>query len=179
MDVLLRTLVYYVGGVSLYDLAPAARQRVRVQQAVAPSEPQQPCACALILEHAGELPLQLGVGVAAQPELSRRWLHVDEMTGGRAPPRVLLSRALRRRRVHAPPVVYGSFWDFPGRRPQMRPGTAPLARPTGPAAGDSGGAGKGKDAKGGKGGKVSNWLGIGKLRAGFEGGSGVGCDGCY
>ena len=56
-------------------------------------------------------------------------------------------------RVHAPPVVFGSFWDFPGRRPQMRPGTAPLARMSGPAAGD-GGATKGKDAKGGKGGKV-------------------------
>ena len=22
-------------------------------------------------------------------------------------------------RVHAPPVVYGAFWDFPGRRPQV------------------------------------------------------------
>lgn len=58
-------------------------------------------------------------------------------------------------RVHAPPVVYGAFWDFPGRRPQMRPGTAPLARMSGPAAGEVGGtpAGKGKDAKGGKGAK--------------------------
>mmetsp|Transcript_57076 Transcript_57076/g.92345 ORF Transcript_57076/g.92345 Transcript_57076/m.92345 type:complete len:134 (+) Transcript_57076:196-597(+) len=58
-------------------------------------------------------------------------------------------------RVHAPPVVYGAFWDFPGRRPQMRPGTAPLARMSGPAAGESGApagkGGKGKDAKGAKG----------------------------
>ena len=57
-------------------------------------------------------------------------------------------------RTHAPPVVYGCFWDFPGRRPQVRPGTAPLARMTGgdPAGGAGGGgaAKKGKDAKGAK-----------------------------
>lgn len=49
-------------------------------------------------------------------------------------------------RVHAPPVVYGAFWDFPGRRPQVRPGTAPLARMNGPSGDGGGGAGKGKDA---------------------------------
>ena len=68
-------------------------------------------------------------------------------------------------RTHAPPVVYGCFWDFPGRRPQVRPGTAPLARMTG---GDpAGGAGGSRRPHGG----VTMMGGAGRIgrEAGREG----------
>jgi hypothetical protein len=59
---------------------------------------------------------------------------------------------------HTPPACMGGFDDFPGRRPQCRPGLAVLAgkdphAASRPAEGSGGGGGgaKGKDAKGAKG----------------------------
>mmetsp|Transcript_5358 Transcript_5358/g.12938 ORF Transcript_5358/g.12938 Transcript_5358/m.12938 type:complete len:120 (+) Transcript_5358:251-610(+) len=34
-------------------------------------------------------------------------------------------------RQHEPPVYFSSFWDFPGRRPHIRPEIPPMVRPGG------------------------------------------------
>ncbi len=54
-------------------------------------------------------------------------------------------------RTDPPPVYLAAFQDFPGRRPQLRPGTSPMCRPGG---GGAPAAPAGKGGPPGKGGKA-------------------------
>mmetsp|Transcript_48006 Transcript_48006/g.96189 ORF Transcript_48006/g.96189 Transcript_48006/m.96189 type:complete len:121 (+) Transcript_48006:51-413(+) len=47
-------------------------------------------------------------------------------------------------RIHEPPIYMSSFWDFPGRRPHIRPEIPAMVRPGGGGGAAAAPTGKGK-----------------------------------
>ena len=105
----------------------------------------------------GKPPPAASTGVVSGPKLRTP---TDDATMNVASATVTASApAAYNANEHTPPVCMGGFSDFPGRRPQCRPGLPVLggkdpyaaSRPAAGSGGGGGGGAKGKDAKGAKG----------------------------